>query len=338
MFATVGFAVEKVSGKTWEEFVKEKIFDPIGMGDSNFQISDSKKMPDYGLPYKHSKEKEIVPAEFMELGAPGPAGSINSTANDMTKWMKLQLGSGAIGDTRVISEELLKEMHTPHMHYNVLPFELEEEQFPSLGLGWFTEVYRGSKIIHHGGNVTGFSALCALLPGENLGVCILANMNSTFITYALRNEIFDRALGFSGGDWDARYKEEIDKLYAKMDEGKDAIAASRIEGTKPTLEMDAYVGEYEHPGYGVIEVKRNGSSDGFAAVFNGKENALKHYHYDQFLLVLDRFDAEIPSRFAISVTGGVESLGVPFEGELGKEIIFMRKVAIEEEGSKEKEG
>ena len=333
MFATVGYAIEKVSGKTWEEFVQEKIMDELKMTDSNFSVADSQKTADFGLPYRHDDEKNIIPANFMELGAPGPAGSINSTANDMTKWMLMQLNNGKVGEKQLISEELLTEMHKPQMHYVILPFAFPEMQFPSLGLGWFTDVYRGSKMIHHGGNVTGFTALCALLPEENLGICILANMNSTFITYALRNEVFDRAMGITDGNWHVRFKDEIDKLYGAMDEGKNALVDAKIPNTKPSLEISGYYGEYEHPGYGIVIVSKGAKEGDLTATFNSTKLALEHYHYDQFLLSLDEYNTKLPSRFTIGVDGKVESLGVPFEGEIGKDIAFTRK--IEADGSKD---
>ena len=334
MFATVGYAVEKVAGVTWEEFVKERIMTPLGMNDSNFSVADSQKTADYGLPYRHDKDKNIKPATFMELGAPGPAGNINSTVNDMAKWMKLILGKGTFGDTTLVKEETVKEMHRPHMHHTIMPFEFPELLFPSLGLGWFTDVYRGRKIVHHGGNVTGFTALCALLPEENLGVCLLVNMNSSFMTYALRNEIFDRALGFTGGDWNPRYIAEIDKLLAQMQEGKDALANAKVADTKPSLALEAYCGEYEHPGYGLLQIKNANAEGGFDIVFNGRELQMNHYHYDQFNLWLQTYEMELPGRFIIGAKGDVESIGIMFEGAIGKHIVFNRKP---EENPEEKE-
>ena len=324
MFATVGHTVEKITGKSWEDFIKEKIFDPLKMKSSNFHVSDSQKAPDYGLPYRLNKKKEIEPAQFMELGAPGPAGSINSTANDMTNWLKLILGKGAVGDTRVISEERMAEMHTPHTHIQLLPFEVPETHFLSCGLGWFLDIFRGKRIVHHGGNVTGFTALVSMMPDQNLGICILANMNSTFLTYALQNEIYDRVLGADKFDWNVTLKSEIDKLYEKMDEGKAEAAKNRKEGTKPSHDLDSYVGEYEHPGYGKLSITKEGES--LNADFNGNKLKLNHYHYDHFNLYLERFDIELLSRFNLSGKGDIESISVPFEAAIGKDIVFTKKI------------
>lgn len=336
MYATVGHAVEKVSGKSWEAFVKEKIFDPIGMKDSNFHVSDSQKAADYGLPHRHDRKDgiKIIPAKFMELGAPGPAGSINSTANDMTNWIKLVLGKGAIGNTRVVSEDRVKEMHTPQMHIHLLPFEMPEIQFLSCGLGWFLDIYRGHRAVHHGGNVTGFSALVSMIPDQNLGIVVLANMNSTFITYAIQGEIFDRVLGAEKTDWNKRYKAEVDKLLEQHFAGKAEAEKNRKKGTKPSLSLEAYEGVYEHPGYGTLTIVKDG--DWFSADFNGNKLKLTHHHYDHFALHLENFEHELISRFNLNPSGEAESISVPFEPSLGKDIVFTKKVE-EKEKEKDKE-
>lgn len=329
MYATVGHVVEKISGKSWEAFVKEKIFDPIGMSKANFHVADSQKAPDHGLPYRLNKDKEITPAKFMELGAPGPAGSINASANDMSKWIKLVLGKGAIGDKRVVSEERLKEMHTPQTHIHLLPFEIPETYFLSCALGWFTDIFRGKRIVHHGGNVTGFTALVTMMPEQDLGLVILANMNSTFITYAIQNEIYDRVLGADKFDWNSKLKAEIDKLYEQVDKQKAETAKGRKEGTKPSLALEAYTGVFEHPGYGTITIKK--TADCLEADFNGNALKMSHFHYDQFNLHLENFDAELLSRFSLSSKGEVESISVPFEPSIGKDIVFTKKTEDKDE-------
>lgn len=332
MFATVGYAVEKVSGKTWENFVQKRIFDPLGMKDSNFHVADSQKAADFGLPYRHDEKKKIVRANFMELGAPAPAGSINSTVNDMTNWIKLILGKGAFGKKRIISEERLAEMHTPHMPIHILPFEIPETYFLSTALGWFTDIYRGHKVVHHGGNVTGFTALVTMMPDQDLGICILANMNSTFITYAIQNHIYDLVLGAEKFDWNADLKGKIDGLYKQMDDAKAEIVKSRVKNTNPSLDLKAYVGEYEHPGYGLITVTKNAKA--LQADFNGNKMKMSHFHFDQFNLHLDTFKTELLSRFNLGAKGEVESISVPFEAAVGKDIVFTRKA--KEDKSKDK--
>jgi len=183
----------------------------------------------------HKNDFAIKPAEFMELGAPAPAGSINSTVNDMTKWIKLMLGNGAFTakgkEARVVSEQRIEEMLTPQMCIQMSPWKFPERQAPTCGMGWFLEVYRGHSCFRHGGNVTGFSALVSMVPDQNMGICVLANMNSTLITQALVDEIYDRVLGAEKIDWNNRYFSEIKKQLDKIQAGKDDVANARVKDT-----------------------------------------------------------------------------------------------------------
>lgn len=327
MFTIVGRAIEMITGKTWEEFVKERIMSPLDMNNSNFDVAESQKTLDFALPHRLNKNKEITPVDFLQLSSFRPAGGINSTANDMAKWMKLMQDKGLYKNTRIVSEDKITEMHTPHMHFkNTYSFEFPEILFTSLGLGWITEVYRGRKMVYHSGDVTGFTALFAFLPEENFGVCTLANMESTHVTYTVRNEIFDRFIGAAGGNWNARYKAEADKSLMEAEENKAEALKGRIKGTRPTLDFSAYVGEYEHPGYGLAVISENKESpNSLKAMFNGREYMLEHFHYDQFILNVEIFNSELPLRFSIGRNGEIESFSVPFEPALEKDIVFKRK-------------
>jgi hypothetical protein len=178
--------------------------------------------------------------------------------------------------------------------------------------------------VHHGGNVPGFTARVSLLPDENFGICIQTNMNSTFMPSALQNEIFDRFLGVSGGNWSARFKAEFDKMLEKGKTAKEETEKKRVKDTKPTLDPDAYCGEYEHVGYGSLIVTKN-DKNGFDADFNSAKLRFEHYHYDWFNLCIDTFDAELLSHFTVGKDGNIESVSVPFEAATGKNIVFTKK-------------
>jgi CubicO group peptidase (beta-lactamase class C family) len=323
MYAAAGYAVEKITGMTWEAFVRERILDPLGMTRTNFSYGDSVLGPDCALPYKHDKEGSIVRTEYLPITAAGPAGSMNSTVREMAEWVKLVLAKGAHKGGRIVSEEKFRELHTPHVHYRELPWSFPEVLFPSYGLGWFMDVYRGRVNTHHGGNIIGFTALVSLLPDENLGLCILTNMNQNFMVYPLQYEIFDRILGVPETGWSARYKKEADKLKAEAEAAKAAAGKERTLGTKPALPPGEYCGEYTHPGYGSLIVTE--SADGYDVDLNGAKLRFEHYQYDHFNLVIDMFDIKMLSRFNINGKGKAESVSVPFEPSIGKDIVFMKK-------------
>lgn len=91
MYLTAGYLIEQLTGKRWEDAVLERVFTPVGMTHSNFADLDSQKVSDFAKPYRDDHDK-LLEIPFREVGNMGPAGSINSTASDMAKWMLVQLG------------------------------------------------------------------------------------------------------------------------------------------------------------------------------------------------------------------------------------------------------
>src|SRR5207302_1873735 len=173
---TAGYLVGRVSGATWEDFVRHRIFDPLQMSSSNCSVLDSKKTSDFSLPYRkdeHSGAVSEIP--FHVMSAIGPAGSINSNVEDMARYAIFQLGKGKVGDHQLVSEANLGMTHTPQVPMNgSLPFK--EIGPRSYGMGWVISSYRGHRLVWHNGGIDGFYALVSLLPDENFGVVIVTNL------------------------------------------------------------------------------------------------------------------------------------------------------------------
>lgn len=114
MFMTAGVLIERISGSTWEEFVRRRILDPLGMKTSTFSVNDSQKTSNFSLPYQEQKG-EVKEIPFRNIDAIGPAGSINSSVNEMTRWLLVQLGKGKFEGRQVIPEKNLGEVHAPQI-------------------------------------------------------------------------------------------------------------------------------------------------------------------------------------------------------------------------------
>jgi CubicO group peptidase (beta-lactamase class C family) len=198
MFMTAGHLAGEVTGSTWEDVVRTRIFEPLGMKDSYFSVEESGKKPDVSFPYGE-KEDKAIELPFRNLDAMGPAGSINSNVLDMAQWVLLNLNKGKTGDKQVISEARLAEIHSPQMVIQESAFRILEK-FPemftsSYGLGWIITQYRGHTWIHHGGNVDGFTAFVTFFPRDDIGVVVLSNMNGSFVPEIIALNIADRLLG-----------------------------------------------------------------------------------------------------------------------------------------------
>jgi len=172
MYMTAGYLIELISGQTWEEFVRDRIFAPLGMCDSTLSVEESQQSPDFALPYKKERDDTVHEIPFYSQWAVGPAGGINSSIRDLARWVTMHLKGGRWEGTQLISEGQVREMQTPQM---VMPpsDKYPEVLHPSYGLGWFIQGYRGHNLLQHGGNIDGFSSLVTLLPRENIGVVVL---------------------------------------------------------------------------------------------------------------------------------------------------------------------
>lgn len=261
MFLTAGYLAGEVTGSTWEAVVRTRIFEPLGMKDSDFSVEDSRKKPDHALPYGE-KDDQITEIPFRNLDAMGPAGSINSNVLDMAQWVLLSLNKGKAGDKQVISESSLAEIHSPQMVVQEGVFRLLEifpEMFTtSYGLGWFITNYRGHTWLHHGGNIDGFSAFVTFLPRDNMGVVVLCNKNGSDLPEIVALNIYDRLLGLDQVPWSGRFMEIRDKRKAEAEKVKNDADKDLKPGTKPSHPLDDYAGEYTHPAYGTLSIRKRG--------------------------------------------------------------------------------
>lgn len=324
MFMTAGYLVEQVSGKTWEEFVKEKIFTPLEMNNSDFSVSVMKASNDYSIGYNEEKDGKIKEIPFRTADAIGPAGSINSCANDMAKWVLFQLGNGKHNGQQIVSESKMQQMHTPYM---TVPSKPSDDVFyNSYGLGWFITNYRGHTRIEHGGNIDGFSASVCLMPDDSIGVVVLTNMNNTLLTSVARNTAIDMLLGLESRDWSKKLLADVNKIKDAAKEIENKEDPNRIKDTEPSHPLKDYTGKFEHPAYGIVEITLN--DDNLHASFHGLETNLKHYHYDIFSTAADEFGG-LKLSFLTGIDGSINKITAPLEQGV-KDIEFNRSVVAKQ--------
>jgi CubicO group peptidase (beta-lactamase class C family) len=312
--------VEQVTGKTWEEFVKSRLFVPLGMSGSNFSVLESQKSPDYALPYTIEKDS-IKEIPFRNITEIGPAGSINSNAVDMAKWVALQLNKGKAGDVQVISEASLAQIHSPQM---VMPGARDFTEFlpSSYAMGWMVQPYRGHLRIHHGGNIDGFSALVSFLPDDNIGMVVLTNMNGSGFPGVVSLYASDLLLKLDPVDWHGRFRSRIDKAREEEKKQKEKDP-ERKPGTSPSHPLTEYTGKYDNPGYGVMIIEYTGKD--LKARFNSFNLSLEHWHYDVFRGTdRDNPGTKLMFTFLTNAKGDIEGFTIPLE-LLVKEIKFTRQ-------------
>src|ERR1051325_4613052 len=143
MYATAGYLVEQITGKSWEQNVRQRIFEPLGMQRSNFSVHDSQSDSDFALPYEEKREK-VKRMAFRNIDVMGPAGSVNSSITEMSQWLMLNLNKGKFGDRQLISPATLADIHSPHMTTGASVYRPEISQ-AAYGLGWMVDTYRGHR-------------------------------------------------------------------------------------------------------------------------------------------------------------------------------------------------
>ena len=320
MYMTAGYLVEVLSGSTWEEFVRQRILGPLGMASSHINATEVETAPDFSRGYREHKNK-VEPMDFYQgFDAVAPAGSIYSSVTDMGQWMLMQLNSGKLGDRQFISEGQTRLMHTPHMF--ISKGQYSELPYSSYGLGWFIEPYRGNDMIHHGGNIDGFSSMLALMPDDGIGVVVLTNMDGTPVRDMIPYNVFDRFIDGKGVPWNARMQARRKEIREAEKRGKGKRQSDRVRGTRPSHKLEAYAGSYRHPGYGAVRVQLDGNK--LTARYNGMDLTMEHYHYDVFQLRIDRFDVTMLVSFGTDKRGAISTMMVPLEATLN-DIVFERQ-------------
>lgn len=323
MFLTAGYLAEQLTGRSWEEAVRSRIFAPLGMTRSNFSVADSQKDPDHAEPYDEREEK-IVKIPFRDITTIGPAGSINSSVREMAEWVKLHLSDGKVGGRLVVQPGTLADLHAPAMVMGAIP-DRTELSAPSYALGWMVDYYRGHLRVEHGGNIDGFSALVTLLPNDDLGLVILTNLNGTGVPERLVRHSIDRLLHLTPIDWNGEAVAKRDGAKKANDEAKAKKASVRKTGTKPSHPLADYAGDYEHPGYGVLKVAVAG--DHLDATYNDIQTPLEHWHYEVWNGTgkgTDPAMEDLKFLFQGDMRGNVAAVAVQLEPSV-KDIVFQKK-------------
>jgi CubicO group peptidase (beta-lactamase class C family) len=317
MYVTLGYLIEKISGKTWENYVQEKILDPLEMDSTNFSVLDSQKTDNYSLPY-NSDEEGAKPVPFENADSFCPAGGINSTINDMSKWLILNLNKGKYKDKELISSEMMDEIHTPGF---IMPKALpwDELYYESYAYAWGATKYNDVPILRHDGQIRGFHASIFLLPEQNLGIVALSN-GRTILPHVTSMFAIDRLLGNDRINWSKRFKDRNKKEAETSKKAEEDFLKTQIKNTKPSLPLTRYTGTYYNDAYGPFDLKMKNNK--LVATYNNISYPVSHFHYDIF--TMEDEESKIPVQFDMNLKGEISTLKVPFDPDIS-EVTFKRR-------------
>lgn len=329
MYLAQGMIVEKLSGKTWEQNIKEKFFIPLDMTRSNTDIKTFQNDSDASLPYTVINGNVIKKVDYYNINGMGPAGSINSSVNDMANWLKVWISGGFYQKKEILPRTYIAEAASSQMVMaGGLPSAHKDVYFDNYGLGWMLSSYRGHYMVEHGGNINGFSANVAFFPTEKIGIVVLTNQNQSAVPDVVRNSIADRILNLKTIDWNREAKKDAAEARAAS-LSKKQIKKTPILNTTPSHPLKDYVGSFENPAYGIIKITLE--KNGLYTVVGDEKVALKHMYYDVFDPrsidkngVVDTTESNLLFNFASGQDGKIQNIGILLDGN-EKPVLFDLK-------------
>ena len=282
MYLAQGVIAERITGKTWEENVREKLFVPLQMSTSNLSIDELEKSNEPAIGYRVSDGK-IEKMDYYHIAGMAPAGSINSSVSEMGNWVITWINGGKFQGKQIVPKDFVKEAMSSQM---VVNSGIPDKEFPELhlsnyGYGWFLSSYKGHFRVEHGGNINGFSASTSFYPTDSVGIIVLANQNGSSVPGVVRNIISDRILKAEKTNWDKLLKKRREEAIKKQKRAKKDEEENTNTGL-PSHGIANYSGDYFHPGYGNIKVVEK-AGDLFAELpqYN---YLLHHVRFDVFEL------------------------------------------------------
>jgi CubicO group peptidase (beta-lactamase class C family) len=322
MYMTAGYLVGRVSGGAWEEVVQKRILDPLGMTATNFSVDISRQSDNHALPYEEKKGQLKRIPFYTAMQAIAPASGINSNVDNMLIWLLMNLRRGEYNDRRLISRESFQRLLTPQAVVRGISIErvagFPEFSYPTYAMGWMVHHYRGFTVVHHGGNIDGFSSLAAFMPDTGFGVVVLTNKGKSFLPYAAAFHVFDRLMGVQPESWNERFKEILKQLVNNQAGEKDENP--RKPGTSPSHPLTDYAGKFYHPGYGFSWITLENNTLHFK--YNTCFSALGHYHYDIFEAAEGLVEG-LKIQFLQDENGNIDRISVPLEKKVDN-IVFRR--------------
>ena len=327
MYSGAGYAIELLSGRPWETFVRERILNPLGMTSTTFTIADMVKQREPGVPYTERRDNtEIyrIPYYSDAIGV-APAGAINSSIVDMSKWLIALMNDGRLEGKQVIPRNVVRQTLAPSIALPNTGLEVRgwgELINSAYGMGRWTAAYRGHLLAYHGGDLPGFHSQVSTMPYDSIGVIVFVIGNQAAPLYnVISYNVYERLLRMSLTPWSERQNTIRLKNKAASTQSRKKAGGGRVAGTRPSHPIDDYVGEFENPAYGVLNITKGDTSLMFD--FHKIRMPLSHFHYDRFDTPDDEEDGKYSVNFLTNPQGEIDRAEMSLDEAA---IAFTRRV------------
>lgn len=267
IYAMIGYVAEAVTGKTWPELMDIYLFSPLGMDRTNCRSQKLIDSDDHAHPYQVIDGK-LTELPVWDVDTVAPAASVNSTAEDMCKWLHFLINKGQTesGD-QLIPQKIFDTMISKQVDYEDY-LGTDSRLYPADGyaMGWQTGKYRGKSICRHTGKIEGYSSIQAFLPDDGLGLSIMMNFHSPTVSimHTILYTVIDSLLDLDEINWTGKFRtdkkpesEDYNDCYVDVFHSVYPEAVPNdlpAEQLMLTYKDCSYEGIYHNNGYGSLEI------------------------------------------------------------------------------------
>lgn len=262
LYIVAGEVIARVTGKSWPEFVEERIMQPLGMTKTAglfARLKDKSNVIDGHAPV--NGKVQVITRSSVTVAA--AAAGVNSNITDLAKWVQMFLAGGKTSDGKqFISPRVLRDLWSPQTIMPVNNPGKYNTHFAAYGLGFGLNDTAGYKQVSHTGGLEGMVTQITMIPELNLGIIVLTNQQEGGAFQSITNQIKDGYLGKTGNDWvadlSANRKKAITDAAALTDSIWKKIADAQKDGAK--VDMSVYLGNFADPWLGAATISsKNGS-------------------------------------------------------------------------------
>ena len=276
-------AAARAYGLEWEDAAEQKLYRPLGM------TSTSSRHDDFVARQNKALGHVLIDGKWVQKyqrdpDTEAPAGGVSSSANDLAKWLRLQLAGGKFDGNPVVAEAPLAETHLAHIMIN----PTSPSGLPGFyGLGWNVNYTGGRLQLSHSGAFSlGAGTNVNMLPSEQLGIIALTNGAPVGVAEGVTATFLDTArYGKPTRDWFKIYRQAFAEMTAA---GEETDFSQPPASPLPPQDDAAYVGTYHNDYFGEIAIVEQ--DFGGLAIVQGPQHmtfAMKHYDRDSFSYVTE---------------------------------------------------
>ena len=289
MYTTAGEVVGAVAGTSWDDFIEQRLFRPLGMNRSTTRagVVESRDNVAWSHTWHDGKVIATPRRNYDNLGG---AGSAFSSVHEMAQWIRLHLNEGEYEGQRLISERTMRELHEPQVV--VHSDTTTERMYPgtnlrAYALGWTVQDYYGHELVQHSGSLNWTRTHVMMVPEADIGVVAIANLGSSNLQQGIAYRVIDALLGLPQRDWSGELLALAERGEERSERRAREIEESRIANTTPSLPLEKYAGTYRSELYG--DVRMTLENGGLVLDYAPDYIAdLEHWHHDTFRAVWRR--------------------------------------------------